>query len=690
MRRFFLAIFVLTAVLSAAPAVAAVTYSASGSYHSLPTNTTPNNWGSGTTAFLGYGGTNGYVQIDQTGTAGGTLTCGTEWIGDYATNGGNGAVTVIGGAATAKYTFGSTTGPSGGIYLGYDGPGTGTVSVENGGYVYCATNVIGGAVGGNGTMTVDGVYNSTPSTWYEPYGNLTIGNGGTGAMNITNGGMVTTKSVLMSGQSSSTRGTGTAIVDGMNGTTRSTWTIPGGTPNNIPVLYVGNYGSGSLQISNGGLVTPNNSVYIGSNAGSAGTVIVEGINAGTPSQLNANGTLIVGESGAATLTIANGGQVSNQAGYIGDQSGSTSNVVTVSGSSGGSPSEWINSGSLYVGNSGSGTLNICGGGAVYATAASVNATSVLSIDVGPGSSLWVGGGSGTLTNNGTVRVVAGAGASTSGNPYSPISAAWAGSGSVQPVGGTWNSGANQFTVSTALTGTPGTPLAMDTSANQRATWTDAGGNTLGASFLAAAGTNPINPTVTALGGSMAPAGLAWNQFVLGDWGLSGVTASGTNPVYLSLSGNPIFNTSSLWCYNGSSWSQVTATSAPDLTFDGTYSNFTLTGSGGTGLGFDGYDYAVVGTPKLLGDANLDGRVDINDLTIVLANYNQTGMTWPQGDFTGDGKVDINDLTIVLANYNTSVGSSAGPGIGAVPEPGALALLAAGLAGLLACAWRKRK
>jgi hypothetical protein len=28
-----------------------------------------------------------------------------------------------------------------------------------------------------------------------------------------------------------------------------------------------------------------------------------------------------------------------------------------------------------------------------------------------------------------------------------------------------------------------------------------------------------------------------------------------------------------------------------------------------------------------GDANGDGRVDIGDLTIVLANYNQTGMGW---------------------------------------------------------------
>ena len=64
------------------------------------------------------------------------------------------------------------------------------------------------------------------------------------------------------------------------------------------------------------------------------------------------------------------------------------------------------------------------------------------------------------------------------------------------------------------------------------------------------------------------------------------------------------------------------------------------------------------TPALPGDANLDGKVDINDLTIVLAHYGQTGMTWSQGEFTGDGTVDINDLTIVLAHYNQSLASAA--------------------------------
>ena len=90
---------------------------------------------------------------------------------------------------------------------------------------------------------------------------------------------------------------------------------------------------------------------------------------------------------------------------------------------------------------------------------------------------------------------------------------------------------------------------------------------------------------------------------------------------------------------------------------------------------------------MTGDANGDDKVDINDLTIVLANYNKTGMTWTDGDFNGDGKVDINDLTIVLTNYNRSMVSS---NPSSVPEPGILALLATGLVGMLTHAWRKKK
>jgi autotransporter-associated beta strand protein len=86
---------------------------------------------------------------------------------------------------------------------------------------------------------------------------------------------------------------------------------------------------------------------------------------------------------------------------------------------------------------------------------------------------------------------------------------------------------------------------------------------------------------------------------------------------------------------------------------------------------------------LNGDANADGTVNGADLNIVLSNYNRSG-DWFGGDFDGDHTVNGSDLNVVLSNYNQSLGLSA-----AVPEPSTLLLVAAGLVGLLAYAWRKR-
>ena len=106
-------------------------------------------------------------------------------------------------------------------------------------------------------------------------------------------------------------------------------------------------------------------------------------------------------------------------------------------------------------------------------------------------------------------------------------------------------------------------------------------------------------------------------------------------------------------------------------------------------------------PTLLpGDANLDGRVDVQDLAILAANYRkQVTGGWLQGDFNNDGVVDVEDLALLAANYRHSYASDVVPafdgldavaiellslaGVTVVPEPGELAMLAMALLGLLA-------
>jgi len=54
---------------------------------------------------------------------------------------------------------------------------------------------------------------------------------------------------------------------------------------------------------------------------------------------------------------------------------------------------------------------------------------------------------------------------------------------------------------------------------------------------------------------------------------------------------------------------------------------------------------------LLGDANLDGKVNGSDFNILSANFNTGGDSWDQGDFNYDGKVNGSDFNILSANFN---------------------------------------
>ncbi len=106
--------------------------------------------------------------------------------------------------------------------------------------------------------------------------------------------------------------------------------------------------------------------------------------------------------------------------------------------------------------------------------------------------------------------------------------------------------------------------------------------------------------------------------------------------------------------------------------------------GGTGEFFDiGRIYLTYDNPMavaLIGDLDGDGFVGINDLNIVLANWNQNVPPGnPLADPSGDGFVGIDDLNTVLGNWNAGTP----PGVGtAIPEPTSLTLIGLVSSGLL--------
>lgn len=224
---------------------------------------------------------------------------------------GHGTLSITGGFLNARHAVIGDSGSLGKVIVGtieahlqtsgrlaIGRGGFGLLEVSGGGTVIAAESVMG--AGESGVAIVKG----HQSEWQT--GNLAVGFSSSATLNILDGGSVT------SGEAFIALGVPPliqieALVDGVNATDghSSKWAMTR--------LTIGQGGSGSLDIKNGGEVSAANSVQLGTRAAGSGFLTVSG-RGGTPehpSSLMAGINIVVGFGGFGSLEISSGGFVAS-------------------------------------------------------------------------------------------------------------------------------------------------------------------------------------------------------------------------------------------------------------------------------------------------------------------------------------------------------------------------------------------
>ncbi len=279
-------------------------------------------------------------------------------------------------------------------------------------------------------------------TWNVPSGNWNVGSNWSGGLTPF--------------------ASGTAIIDGGR-----TALLGSGGVGTASRAIVANTSTGTMSLS-GGQLTATSSI-VGMSQGSNGTVTIS-----SGSWTN-SGDLELGRSGTATMQIS-GGRVSNATGYLGNY------YVTVGAQSRGSATvtggTWANTGDLYVGWSGVGSLTVNGGNVTNANGiiahlqgSSGSATITGGTWATAGSMVVGGSGSATMTlTGGAVRVNSGTGILTLASAAGSVGTLNLGTGTTVGtlVTSTITGGAGTGTVNVNVPGTYtlSTPLTGTLAVNQ--------------------------------------------------------------------------------------------------------------------------------------------------------------------------------------------------------------------------------
>ncbi|WP_417672144.1 autotransporter outer membrane beta-barrel domain-containing protein, partial [Roseibium sp.] len=245
--------------------------------------------------------------------------------------------------------------------------------------------------------TVIGTGGGTQTSPWDASGILTVGNTGTGTLTVSEGGAVTNTKGYVGRQIGST---GTVTVTGSG----STWT-------NAQEIYVGENGDGTLTVANGGEVTNVGFGTVGLNSGSKGTFIITG----TGSKWTTADNTAVGVYGDGTLTITDGGIASVRNMTLGHELAGDVGTGTVTVSGAGAQLTTL---TLIVGYQGQGTLDIANGGKVISSGngilGSVTGATGAATVTGAGSS-WTNAGLEIGTNGAGILTIANGGSVTSSN-----------------------------------------------------------------------------------------------------------------------------------------------------------------------------------------------------------------------------------------------------------------------------------
>jgi autotransporter-associated beta strand protein/T5SS/PEP-CTERM-associated repeat protein len=416
---------------------------------------------------------------------------------------------------------------------------------------------------------------TTVSTGTNFGGTLYVATTGTATLEVIAGGYATNTNGFL----------------GFNAGGNGTATVSSGTWDNSGNLYVGWEGSGTLTV-NGGSVT-NTIGYIGFSGGSVGTATVS---SGTWAN---GGELSVGENGNGTLTV-NGGLVTNSTGVLGGGLGAMISVGTATATV--SSGTWANSGDLFVGYSGTGTLTVNGG-------------SVTNFDAYLGYSF---GGVGTATvSSGTWA--------NSGGLYVGVD----GTGTLKVTGGS---------VTNSIGSLGDNAGNVGTATVSSGTWENYGELYVGRSGT---GTLTVNGGSVTVGGTLSKGTYgtinlnAGGTLQIGVGGAGGVLGVST----LVNNGTLIFNRSDASTYSGiiNGTGAVTKQGAGTLTLGGanSYSGVTTISGGVLALSGTG----SVGT----GDLNL-GYGGVFDLTALASGTYSLPST---GDLIGSGTLTGNGHTLAV-------------------------------------------